>query len=55
MIFFIEPRAENSLLNMQTYKRQDHIFFIYLFSHKLILARYQIRVMRWRNRKIPNR
>lgn len=21
MIFFIEPRAENSLLNMQTYKR----------------------------------
>lgn len=30
MIFFIEPRAENSLLNMQTYKRQDHIF-IYLF------------------------
>lgn len=31
MIYFIEPRAKNSLLNMQTYKRQDLILFIYLF------------------------
>lgn len=31
MIYFIELRAKNSLLTIQTYKRQDLILFIYFF------------------------